>query len=417
MSPVTCRQFIVISTFVAALPVTAWATKGFGLIENNTLSSGMHGGATALIDDAAAARINPANLSFIGATSLAATVTVYDVTSHFTAPGGLSMSSEKPWKPAGSFFVATPMSPRLTIGFGLDTPYGTSMRWPKQGLFKYTLPYQGDLKMPDLVTSVGIKLSDSVRLGLELDTFRASLNLKQFYPWFAVTGNPATPDGDMEFDGRDTCFSGGLGVTWTPLPGHRVALVAHTQTAIHFGGSFTITNIPAPIPGITPRSDFAATLRMPADFTLSYAWDVTGSITLGIEAEYIGNSAVDRLAADVGSNNVLFPSTVTPLNWRNTGAFSLGYRQHLTSSLTLLAGYQYTDTPMNQANYTPLVPGNNRQLFSAGLAYDAGHLSIHLSYNYGIHPDLHVSGNVVPAFNGTHTFDTNVFTTSIGWRF
>lgn len=398
-------------------PASVFATKGFGLIENDAQTAAMHGGAAALIANPAAARLNPANLSLLNATSVASTLTLYNLTTDFTAPNGRAQSSEKPWKPAGSLFVATPLSPNITLGFGIDTPYGTSMRWAPQGLFKYSVPHSGDLQMLDFIGSLGYRVSETFRVGVELDVFRASLNLKQFYPWLMLTGNPATLDGAMEFDGRDICVSGGLAFSWTPVAGHRVAVVAHLPTAIRFSGDFTITNIPVPLPGVSARSDFTATLRMPADVTLSYAWDVTSSLTLGAEAQWIGNSVVDQLSADVRGNNALFPSTVTPLNWSDSYTLGLGGRLRVSPTLSLLAGYQYADSPMNPLNYTPLIAGNDKQLFSTGLAYIAGHFSCNFAYNYGVHRTLNLRNNAQPAFNGRHEFDLQVFSVSAGWRF
>jgi long-chain fatty acid transport protein len=410
-------RYALLFAALIALPGPARASRGFGLVENDAQTAAMHGGAAALIDNPAAAHLNPANLTLIDATTVVTTVNIYDVYSDFTAPNGLSMRSDKPIKPTGSLYLATPVGPKATLGVGIDSIFGTSMEWDPQGLFKYTAPYSGDFRMLGLVTSLGIKANENLRFGVELDVYRASLNLKQFFPWLLLTGNPATPDGAMEFDGDDICVSGGLSVSWTPAPGHHLAFVAHAPTSIHFEGDFTITNIPVPLPGVSEHSDFQGTLTMPGDLTLSYAWDVSDRTTVGAEVAIIGNSAVDKLTADVGGNNVLFPSTTTELNWHDSVALSLGLRQRLSAKLTFLAGYQYTESPMNETNYTPLIPGNNRHLVSLGVTYVKDHLSLGLGYNYGFHPDLVLTHNAVPAFNGTHEFSLQILSLSAGYRF
>ncbi len=402
---------------LTGLPRSLFATKGFALLENDAQSTAMHGGATALNEGPSAARYNSANLSYVHATTVGNTFTVYDVGTSFTSPAGLSTSSNHPIKPLGALFVAVPLNPATTLGIGVDGSYGLSCDFDPQSPFKYVAPYYANMRMVNLVTALGYKASDNVRLGLELDMFHASLRLKQLYPWLLVTGNRATPDGLAESEATDICPSGGLSITWTPSPSQRWSLVAHTQTAVRLEGDFTLSNIPAPIPGVSARTDFTGTLTMPADITLSYAAHLSPTTTVGAEIEWIGNYVADKIAYDVRGNNVLFPSTDTVLNWKNSVVLSAGIRQRVSPQLVLSGGYQYSESPGNSRNYLPLIPGNNRHLFSAGFGYTEGRFTLHCSYNYGWQRDLRISDNQVSAFNGTHSFHAQIFMASAGWRF
>ena len=402
---------------VAALPRDARASKGFNLIENDAEAAAMHGGAAALVSNPAAARINPANLALLREPAAQSTTAYYYTYGDFTDLAGNTIRSEKPNKFAGSFFASVPITGTATFGFGVENSYGSSVFWPKEGPFKYFTAHEGQLKYFDFTPSIGVRVSDSFRFGATLNVAYAQLSLSQLYPWAALTRNPATPDGEMEFECDDVGLGGTIGMSWDVTPRHHLAFVARTPIHFRFEGDYEITKIPFPIQGVTRRSDLQAQLDIPAELTLSYAWDVTQKLTLGAEFSYIFNSAVEDFRIDVGGNNVLFPSTTTRLGWHDSIAASLGGKYRLTPQLSLLAGYQYTESPMEEKTYTPLIPGIDRHLVSAGVAYERGPVALKLAFSKGFFPDLEIRSNTVSAFNGTHSLELNVVTMSCAMKF
>jgi hypothetical protein len=116
---------------VTILAPEARATKGLNLIENDAFMAGMRGGATALVQTPAAARYNPANLSLVGTSAVEVTSTLIYISSEFTAPSGAKTKTKSPYKPVGGMFAATPIgSGAVTLGFGLDVPFGSSRAIP-----------------------------------------------------------------------------------------------------------------------------------------------------------------------------------------------------------------------------------------------------------------------------------------------
>jgi long-chain fatty acid transport protein len=330
---------------------------------------------------------------------------------------GNTIRSEKPNKFSGSFFASVPLTKTATFGIGVVNSYGTSVFWPKDGPFKYFTGHEGQLKYFDFTPSIGIQASKNFRVGATLNVAYAQLSLSQLYPWSALTGTPLTSDGEMEFECEDVALGGTLGMSWDVTPEHHLTLVGRTPVRFRFEGRYEITNIPFPIPSVTRRSDLEARLNIPAELTLSYAWDLTRKLTLGAEFSYIFNSAVEDFRIDVGGNNVLFPSTTTQLGWNDSIAASIGAKYRLTPELSLLTGYRYTESPMEERNYTPLIPGIDGHLLSAGAAYVRGPVTLKVAYSKGFFPEMEIRSNTVAAFNGTHSLDLNIVTMSVGIQF
>src|SRR5436190_1238148 len=70
-------------------------------------------------------------------------------------------------------------------------------------ILRYQSPFYAKLTTINFNPAVAVKLGEHLSLGAGLDIMWSKLTLKQYYPWFLVTGNLGNPDGlaQAEADG------------------------------------------------------------------------------------------------------------------------------------------------------------------------------------------------------------------------
>ena len=193
------RQWAVIGVLTAA--TTAW-TDGYRNPPDGALALGEIGGRIVDVDDATAVEHNPANLISLRKITVEPAVTFGYSEKRFTDLQGNHTTSEDPWRILPSAYAALPLKPGyLTLGVGVDVPYGQSTRWDENSLFRYTAPYYARIKVIDLSPAIGVRVTDRISFGAGLDMYKGDLKFQEFVPWRMVTKNAASPDGIMNFSG------------------------------------------------------------------------------------------------------------------------------------------------------------------------------------------------------------------------
>ncbi|MEX2578069.1 MAG: outer membrane protein transport protein [Verrucomicrobiales bacterium] len=393
-----------------------FAAEGLRTLPDSAEAMGVIGGRFTLLDDASVVRTNPATLTDIADTTVQATYQRWHGKTDYTSPLGLKDSMIVPWKDLGSAYVVHPLNDRLTAGLGVSAPFGVSINWPREGMFRYSGAYNAVLETIAVNPALGVRINDDVSLGFGLDIYRSKLRLEQRYPWGPLLGAPL-PDGDMRFDGHGWGIGAYAGINFDLGDRHHFALVGRLPVSVDYEGDFGLTNIPAP--GIAlPESPFESEIEHPGSIGVGYGYDICENLRFGVDFEWIQNSTHDDLPLAIGSNQPLLGGNdAVPLGWDDSYSVGFGVEYDVSKALTLRAGYLYSDSPMNSRTYNPSVPANDRHIASIGAGYRWGLNSVDLAYSLLLMDTSTIRNNVQPAFNGTYKYDWNILTVSYTRRF
>jgi long-chain fatty acid transport protein len=247
-----------------------------------------------------------------------------------------------------------------------------------------------------------------------MDIVYSSLTLKQDFPWSAITGSPATPDGEFRFEG-DGWGLGGFASLRVDLTAHqRLTLTGHLPMTIDYDGEFKAGNLPAPLQslGFTATSSFTSRIRYPGKVSLGYGIDITEDVTTGIDFEWADNSVHQYIPLDIGNDQPLLGTDKIVLNWHDSVSIGTGMEWRPTEQLALRMGYLFTETSMPDFTFTPAVASNDRHIFSAGVGYKGRRESIDFAYSFVRMEDRDVMSNQQPRFVGEYTFNWHIFTLS-----
>lgn len=406
---------IAVGAFLGSAVPPAGAAEGLRTLPDTARAMGMAGGRLVLLDDASVVRTNPASLPEIQDTLATVSYQAWHGKVDYTSPLGARDSMRDPWKHLGSVYVAHPLSDTLTAGLGISAPFGVSIKWPEEGAFRYAGASEAVLATYAINPALGLKINDEVSVGFGLDIFRSDIELRQRYPWGAVTGLPV-PDGSMRFEGDGWGLGAYLGVNYKIDSRQRVSVVGRLPVSVSYSGEFAIDH-PMP-PLAVPPGPFDSEIKYPGSIAVGYAVDLSERFSLGIDFEWIQNSTHDRLPLGIGPNQPLLGGfDAIPMGWDDSFSIGIGGLYRVNEALTLRAGYLYSDSPMSDRTWNPSVPSDDRHILSVGAGYAFGDHSIDLAYSLVLMSDTTVRDNVVPAFNGSYSHDWSVLTLSYTRRF
>ena len=400
---------------VASAAVTA-AGEGF---RNSTIGAsdlGRSGGRIAQVDDASAVQHNPANL--VGITNAEAQLapSVIYINVDYQSPFGQSASTVHPWKMLPNFFVAMPLkSDRYAVGLGVTVPYGIANEWdssapafsqrPPYGNLTYFAPHYSQLITINVNPSVAVKLTDKISLGAGLDVMWSDLEFKQYL-------SPQLPNAEAHAEGDGVGWGGNVGLTWQVTDRQRLALTYRSTMTVDYSGTTKFNNLPG-----VPSTSFGSQIKYPNIIAAGYGIQLTDTIRVETDFEWLQFSQFRNLPVKIGANPVIGAQSLnTAENWKNTFTAGLGGDWQFADHWTLRAGYQYFESPVPDATFTPTIPDANQNVITIGLGWKGRHSALEAAYGLDFYEDrniTHAQNN--PAFNGKYTFTVHLI--SLAYRY
>jgi long-chain fatty acid transport protein len=390
------------------------------------------GGRIVFTEDASAVAHNPANLVGGGGAQVMGAATFVWGEAAFDSPGGLSTTTEDPWKVLPNLFAAWPFADkRVALGLGLTTPFGQSTQWDENDpLVRYLIPHYAQMMALNVNPALAAKVIDRVWFGIGADILWSQLEMRQMFPWAQMLHDPRVPDGELTFKGDGVGVGGNLGLTWQITPKQRAALTYRSPIRVDYEGDFEAGNLPpglpAPLDVLRPRSDFDTEIDFPAMAAVGYGIQVLDSLKLEANVEWIQFSSYEELSLDAAENNLLLhpegdPNPTGPLvleqDWNDIWTVGLSADWHLAEAWFLRGGYLYLPTPIPDRTFSPTLPDSNRHVLTAGVGFRHGHHAVDAAYALSLFEDRGVDNNVNPAYNGDYSFRSHLFGLSYAYAF
>jgi len=383
------------------------------------------------VNDSSAIAQNPANLSELESTEIQFTPSIVYMAVDFSSPTGQSSETEHPWKALPNGFVAMPLTNHnLVLGLGITTPFGLSVNWdegtsafaPTTGVLRYTSPHYAELMTANFNPTLAYKISDSLSVGVGLDIMWSRLTLKQYYPWLLFPGSVGSePDGTLKGQGDGFGYGGNVGLTWHITERQALAITYRSQMDVDYDGDATIDNVTptATAFGIVGHSDFASSIAFPNMVAAGYGIEITDTIRLEADVEWIQFSRFKTLSVDLGNNNVLLPpaNRNIPQNWRDTYTVGIGGDWRFAEHWVVRAGYQFYQTPVPDSTFSPTIPDANQNVITVGLGYQTGPFSCEFAYGADFYEKRNITTDSTPAFNGTYDVTVHLFSVACRLEF
>jgi len=418
------RTVIVVSALLFA--ATQAQANGFQLPEQGTRAMGMANAFTAVADDASALWYNPAGIAFqeggnlmLGGVGII--VPKVDFTGNssnpLTAFGPVSTSSDRKNFAIPHFHVAY-TDPKFGVSYGLSvtSPFGLETDWVASGLAPspsspfFTSATFTRIELVNVNPNIAYKITDHLSIGGGFDyVYLKDVDLNNSFLTQNADGDGW--GGNVALMYKDDLFS--VGVSYRTQVAIRI-----TGTAISLLGGNTAAT---------------TSLKLPDMVNGGIAFHPTDTLTISIEADWTNWSKFDQIALNYASPMTVltglpapFPpaapvsSIVIPEEYHPTIAARVGFEWKVNDDLRLRLGYAYDPSPVNDKNFSPRIPVNDRHIFSTGIGYDITKaFTVDVAYMYLKQKDLNqtasTGNNAVR--NGKYTADAHLVGLSANYHF
>lgn len=368
-------------------------------------------------EDASSVFYNPANMLLPETTAVQAGLALARLKTDFKSEFGTEGMRDS-WHAMPYAFAIHPLEDDIAIGVGITFPHGQSVEWGRQSIFRYAAPHYAEMRLANIGPALAYRPHERLLLGIGLDFFDSSLEIKQAYNWSEVV--PGSPDGDARLKGDGQTLGANAGLTVLLPLEHRLAFRYRTRVTMDYDGSARISNMPEPLAGIfQSRSDFSSKLRFPEQYALGYGLPLGDRVRLEVAVERLLWSSMKRQHIDIGpvNNMLLGPAAVVEYNWKDTWSYGLGADWMLANDWTLRAGYQFLETPVPDETLSPSLPDADRHIIAFGIGYQNGRHAIDLAWNLSFYDDRDVSAVQSQVFRGKYELDSDLLGLSYSYTF
>ncbi|MEI7751829.1 MAG: outer membrane protein transport protein [Candidatus Omnitrophota bacterium] len=420
------KKILLIGILIALISITptpAFAV-GSGGFENASFSAkslALGGATTATPDEPASISINPAGTADLPGVQVQGnanfinlfTFKENNVTGNSRSTGTLHLV------PTG-YVTINPgkiFGNKLTLGFGMDSPFGLSNKYPSNDpAVKYT-GYSNYLKMYALKPTIAYKVTNWLNVGGGPMWYRVQdFGGVQAYPSSAY-GAFGGPDGQVRLNTSGNHWGWQMGVLAKLKEKHRFGYYFRSPVVVKTSGLGKIENSTMlGSPGYL-ETGVHTKLSLPMNMTWAYAYQPT--LKTHYEADFTWShwkthKRVYWVTDPTGStmdDRVLNDIRMADKDWGDSFGIQLGASHKLTNKLTLRGGSWFYWTPVPQYHFTPSVPDSNHWAISVGAGYDINkYLTADLCYYNSFYLRRHISNQYV---SGTYTGYSQGFTASL----
>ena len=380
---------VAMSSALALASGSAFAS-GFALIEQGASGMGnAYAGRTSIADDASTIFDNPAGMSRLSGTQIAATVNAIDFSSKYsgtlngTAPlqtsiGGTGGNAgDLAWVPNVHF--VTEINPDMRFGLSVNAPFGLQTNYDTTWMGRFQA-IKSQIKTINLNPSVSWRLNDTVSLGAGVSYQRITGELSSAVNYsaaaFSVGGLGAVAaiggtgiEGVSTVTGSDNAWGYNFGALFTLSPQTRIGLAYRSAIKYTLKGTVSFTNVPALLAAGFATGPVSLALKMPDSWSAGVFHQLDDHWDIMANASRTGWSALQQLRIDRSNGTNL---TTVPENWRDTWRVAVGSNYHYNERWTARIGVAYDQSPVSDLYRTARIPDSDRTWLSLGGQYKPG---------------------------------------------
>lgn len=401
------RIVVVLTTMLFSASAFA---GGFFVPEQGTKAVGMANAFTAIADDVSANWYNPAGLAFQGTSVMLSgdvllPKNTYDV-------GGQSYQAKKATFVIPQLYGNYALDGQpITIGIGINAPFGLSTDWTNSGA-----PFSKVTAGADSVTFSQIEaIQSNLNLSYRISEHFAVAAGAVYYNATKVHLDNAL----LEIKGDGDGFGGNAALIYKDGP-FSLGVNYRSRVKIKINGLVTgLAPLGAPFAGMSGGASTSVTL--PDIVMVGASWQATPSLLLTAQADWTNWKTFDAINLSFAPsllNIVTGTSKSVPENYSATTTLRLGMEWAYSASNRVRLGYVYDPTPTSPLYVSPRLPGNDRQLFTAGWGMDVNpQMTVDLAYAYVLLKDRNLTTSVTPIYNGLYKSDVHILSAGLNYRF
>jgi len=402
--------------------------SGFSIYEQGARATAMGGAFIAQANDVTAVFYNPAGIVNLNGTHFGTGVTIIMPQFSFQGPANtdpnLYTEAEKQVFPPVHFYATQKINHNLSLGFGYYTLFGLGSKWPGDWAGRI-LATTSDVKTYSFNPVMAFRLTDnwSASIGLNYTIGAVTLE-KSIYTGYET---------DTYVESKLKSTGDGYGVTfgmqYKPIENLTLGAIYRDDINLDFKGGDATFQRPAlkneivnqALASYFPNTKGSSQLDLPAMLGLGIAYDITQQLTAEFDYMELYWSSYDVLTVKFDKPVAEKTTTESVKNYVDSYSLRLGIEYRFNDNLSFRVGYLKDNHAVPDEYVEPSLPEGDRNLYSLGVGYKMGKMSVDAYYMLLQQKDrtittskLEVNGQPFP-FNGTYKGMANMFGLTFGY--
>jgi len=341
---------------------------GFALYEWGNRALGMGTANYATGNDASVIAYNPSLMTKLEGTNVYGGVAVINPMSDVYIDGDKN-TTRSVNHVVPHAYVTHQVNDDLFIGLGEYTRFGLGTKYA-DGWVGANLLQEAMLETYSLTPSIAYKVTDDFAISGSVEYIKGGFMIKK-----QVALAPGADQLKVDVDSSALAFN--LSMVYDITDDLNLGFIY--RSPVHFVGNGKATFHNAA--GVLASSGNAKlTADFPASYTVGLGYSPMENLTLEFDVLYTQWEQFDRIEFDF--DGFAFPDTVEEFNYKSTWRFQLGAEYLVSDAWALRAGYVYDQTPIRHEYTSPMLPANDRQMFTFGAGYSIKDLTIDLAGMY-----------------------------------
>ncbi len=316
--------------------------------------------------DASTVYFNPAGMAFVnnsvnfGVTYLMPRTQFVDASTQLTTNANV-----KNFTPF-SLFTQYSIKPKLKVGLGIYTPFGSGISYPNNWTGQYILN-SIELQAIFIQPTLSYLITNNISIGLGGIYSTGNFTLSKNIPIQSQSNNNVG-NAALRANAAGQSFTSGVFYNKNKVTAGIVYRGALTMQAKN--GTATFTNIPSSLIDTFPNTTFTTELPLPAEIAIGGSYKINNKFTIAGEYNFTFWKTFDSLGFDYTKNTTKLTDEKQPRLYNNSSTFRIGIVYNYNRKTTIRGGIFLDNTPVNKNLVNPDLPDNNKVGFSLGASYN-----------------------------------------------
>jgi long-chain fatty acid transport protein len=394
-----------LGTFVTLLASDASAA-GTALDVQSARGTGMASATTAIIDDSSAIFYNPAGMA--QGKGLDAQVGITLIAPAFAYQGATGDKVTMPFSVVTPFqaYVAGGITDDLSIGVGVFTPYGLTLKWPDGWVGRHQIT-EASLRTFYINPTAAYKIGP-FRIGAGFQLVRATVELQKDVAF-------GDQDGHADLGGGTWGAGGNVGIQLEAIKQY-LSFGAHYRSAVKLAfddGNVHFSNVPRGLAGTIHDQAVKTSVVQPDSLAFGVATHPLPKLAIDVDVVYYGWSRFKSIDINYPNDPTGSLNSSQPKNWSDTLNVHVGAEGALNDTWMLRGGVLIDPTPSPANTLTPDIPDATRINLAIGASWkhESG-VKVDLGYQFII---VTTKSSTAPQFKGDYSGLVNILGISVGF--
>ncbi|MDX8412369.1 MAG: outer membrane protein transport protein [Mariprofundaceae bacterium] len=407
-------RHIIKAIFIAVCLISQAHAGGYLIPEQGAKATGLANAFAGVADDPSALWYNPAGVAFQDGSAIMMSADVIAPNNEFTSGGVTYDGKDEVFFVPQTYIVYKHGDSPVSFGLAINSPFGLATDW-SNSFAPFSLGSAGGdgvtfskIEAAHFNPNIIYRINDHWGVAAGVSYYNVyNVNLDNQVLLLEADGDGWGGNAAVFYHRDDFNF----GVSYRSRVKVDLEGTAHGGSAL---GSVGLAGVSGAASTSITFPDIVAT-------GASYTW---GDWLVSAQVDWVKWSEFDQIDIAFAPsllNVVTGSSSVVPENWDNTFAYRLGVQWSYLPNMRARIGYTYDPTPLVDADFSPRLPGNDRQLFTVGHGMDlfGGKATIDMAYMFVLLDDrtqtASTGGRAV--YNGLYESSTHLFSGALTYRF